>query len=134
MSKTESKFKGTFRAPPPLPLVPVVFEKKEREKCVAFKLHSVPTDKDSPKIECQIQKINGSETLREGIKFFQDLDVHPRRMQPYAGRRYTQDCSTAPNGTCSQYICRSSEQGVHKLDTTNFAMKQSLQFITEYQG
>ena len=74
MSKTESKFKGTFRAPPPLPLVPVVFDKKEREKCVSFKLHSVPTDKDSPKIECQIQKLNGSETLREGIKFFQDLN------------------------------------------------------------
>jgi hypothetical protein len=74
MSKTESKFKGTFRAEPPLPLVPLTFDKKEREKCVSFKLHSIPTDKDSPKIECQIQKINGSETLREGIKFFQDLD------------------------------------------------------------
>jgi hypothetical protein len=74
MSKTESKFKGTFRAPPPLPLVPLTFDKKEREKSVSFKLHSIPTDKDSPKIECQIQKINGSETLREGIKFFQDLE------------------------------------------------------------
>ena len=74
MLKPETKFKGTSHAPPPLPLVPEVFDKKELKKTVSFKLHSIPTDKDSPKIECQIQKINGSETLHEGIKFFQDLN------------------------------------------------------------
>jgi hypothetical protein len=114
MTKPDTKFKGTFHAPLPLPRIPEVFDKKEREE------YSIPGDKEACKIECQIRKINGSEMLHEGIKFFQDLKYIKEGCnikQPIGIHKIAMQLLIGP--ARSTYV-----EIVDKAYTTDFAMKQ----------
>ena len=62
------------RIPPPLPLISEVFKTLERKEALGFKIFSIPGNDDAPKISVKVRPINGSETLRECLTFFKEVE------------------------------------------------------------
>ena len=62
---------GTSKEIPPLTLIPeeTKFNYKDASKCGSFKLHSDPSDADSPKYTFNIQYVDGTQSIREHLQW-----------------------------------------------------------------
>ena len=61
------------REVPPLPLKPEEVTEDNELKLAKFKLRTNPTDPDSPTYSFTIVKLDGSESLRQALKFYQSI-------------------------------------------------------------
>ena len=61
------------REVPPLPLKPEEVTEDNELKLAKFKLRTNPTDPDSPTYSFTIVKLDGSESLRQFLKFYQSI-------------------------------------------------------------
>jgi hypothetical protein len=58
---------------PPLPLKPEEVTEDNKLKLTKFKLRTNPMQADSPTYSFTILKLNGSETLRQALNFYQSV-------------------------------------------------------------
>jgi DTW domain-containing protein YfiP len=75
-----------------LPLIPKPV-KFTKENSVTFKLRTNPTENGSPTYEKAILVLDGSESVRDAIAWYQDLEVIQPRFQKDDPRSSHQRCS-----------------------------------------
>jgi hypothetical protein len=64
---------GKKKEVPPLPLKPEEVTEDNKLKLTKFKLRTNPTQADSPTYSFAILKLEGSETLRQALTFYQSV-------------------------------------------------------------